>query len=83
MNQKDDGGRAFPTQMLNVPFNEADDPKHNGMTLRDWFAGQALIGIITSSGWEPISESGNSEEPIPVSGVAYAIADAMLEARKQ
>ena len=48
-----------------------------GMTIRDWFAGQALIGIL--SGQERDSGRANlSETPIEV----YAIADAMIEARK-
>ena len=32
----DDGGQAFPTT-------------HDGMTLRDWFAGMALQGLLAGS----------------------------------
>jgi hypothetical protein len=37
---------AFPTHTLNVPFAEADDPKHNGMELRDYFAAKAMQGLF-------------------------------------
>ena len=37
MSKKDDGGAAFP--MENVLWD--------GMSLRDWFAGQALAGLNT------------------------------------
>lgn len=46
-----------------------------GMTLRDWFAGQALAGIMAT-------ETDDTEYSfIVVSHRAYAFADAMLAAR--
>ena len=61
MSERDDGGAAFP-----------DDVK-DGMSLRDYFAGQAMMGFITRFG--PVD--------IKVSAVrCYQVADAMLEARK-
>jgi len=46
------------------------------MTLRDYFAGQALIAIVNKSlGVERIDAKF-------MAGVSYEIADAMLEARK-
>lgn len=42
-----------------------------GMTLRDWFAGQALIG----------SMAGIAGEPYEFAEEAYAVADAMLAER--
>jgi hypothetical protein len=47
----------------------------DGMTLRDYFAGQALLGIL--SGRDPDSEFVHSR----LAGVCYKYADAMLEAR--
>jgi hypothetical protein len=59
----DDGGPAFPRPMV------AAAP---GMTLRDWFAGQALAGMLAN----PDSWTG-------AGGVmAYRYADAMLRARE-
>ena len=48
------------------------------MTVRDWFAGMALQGIIAHPGMEPddCHKTGTSD-------LAYDFADAMLEARKQ
>jgi len=52
---------------------------HNGMTLRDWFAGQALAGLYAKHG---ISES--QIEALELDArLAFSIADAMLLARTQ
>ena len=45
-----------------------------GMSLRDWFAGQALAGWLAD---------GNESSPVNAAHEAYAFADAMLEARKK
>jgi Asp-tRNA(Asn)/Glu-tRNA(Gln) amidotransferase A subunit family amidase len=50
-----------------------------GMTLRDYFAGQALAGLVIGA---EINGKGESQL-LPVARAAYNIADAMLEARKQ
>lgn len=48
-----------------------------GLTLRDYFAAQALLGIISGDqGTHMLSEERTSRE-------AFAFADAMLEARKK
>lgn len=60
----DDGGPAFPAETFDV----------GGMSLRDWFAGQALAGICADP------NAGGSNKAIAVT--AYSLADAMLEARK-
>jgi hypothetical protein len=55
---------------------------HNGMTLRDWFAGQALAGIMArmeQSGFELGIENGDWTCP---AGDAYDVAEAMLAERK-
>ena len=41
----DDGGFAFPRQPLHPDF------WHEGMTLRDWFAGLAMKGLLAAGGW--------------------------------
>jgi hypothetical protein len=48
---------------------------HNGMTLRDYFAGQALTGLL--AGRQP-----NNAYPLEyLAETSYATADAMLKAR--
>lgn len=81
-----DGGPAFPvpaSDARNV-FDEPDGNKHKpGMSLRDWFAGQALQGCLAYSHVNPMI--GNYHENCSVLTVAqhsYAIADAMLKARE-
>ncbi len=65
-----DGGPAFPRDAGN------NAGATHGMSLRDWFAGQVLAGMLANS-------------RSPQSGLweawaldAYELADAMLEARK-
>ncbi len=67
---KELGGPAFPTQ-----YNQ--DGCHGGMTLRDWFAGQALIGLLSFS---PADVTGQMAKKDAAQD-AYAIADAMLAQR--
>ena len=70
----DTGGSAFPSEQhenQDNTWNQTFDP---GMTLRDWFAGNAMQGMCASPAaewtWKARAES------------AYRMADAMLEARK-
>lgn len=79
-----DNPPAFPSD---TPYER--DPAHffePGMALRDWFAGQALAGLLAGQ-WnvaenavepQPLSENASS-----VASGAYAVADAMLAARGQ
>lgn len=46
-----------------------------GMSLRDWFAGQALSGMCTAAGYQGLPWD-------EVSKQAFAAADAMLAARE-
>lgn len=68
MNNIKDGGPAFPTQN-----GCAYAP---GMTLRDYFAGQALSGLLAHYGFCEITEKQVRD------GYVYSIADAMIEARE-
>lgn len=49
------------------------------LTLRDWFAGQALTGVL--EGLEGQADSPEQAAKL-VADMTYIIADAMLEARK-
>lgn len=62
-----DGGAAFPHAGNSLYF------PHFGMTLRDWFAGQALAGILATLPTQ-YDIKDNAED-------AYAYADAMLAER--
>ena len=69
MNTKDTGGPAFPETPLSGG--------HPGMTLRDWFAGQALAGIVSRPG------VCLSEESSGAAVMAYQIADMMISERNK
>ena len=64
--EPNDGGSAFPAML---PGGNYCTP---GMTLRDWFAGQALAGIAANDNY--------SEKQ--TAGLCYQIADFMLLARE-
>jgi len=70
--QINDGGPALPTADSYHPSGQIAYWR-KGMTLRDWFAGQALAGLLASN-----------ENNMPfdvVAPLAYRHADAMLKAR--
>ena len=58
-----DGGPAFPSPGA-----------FDGMSLRDWFAGQAMKALVETGHFN------NSEE---MSAHAYSLADAMIEGREE
>jgi len=67
MSAINNGGQAFPWHERGI---------HYGMTLRDWFAGQALMGMMASRyPHEPMFF------PEREATYVYAVADAMLKAR--
>ena len=66
-----DGGPAFPSPQC------GDWSPEYGMMLRDWFAGQALAGLIAQSG----GAATGSDKAVGASW-AYRMADAMLKARE-
>jgi len=63
-----DGGPAFPTATL-------AQKTEGGMTLRDYFAGQALAGFIAASTGQVHCQ--------PAARMCYHMADAMLAARER
>ena len=65
-----DGGPAFPRS--SADHGSYGHSEQDGMTLRDWFAGQALAGIINIMPNEPAKAAAMA---------AYMYADAMIAAR--
>lgn len=65
MTQIKDGGPAFPVVAENGLGHIAD-----GMSLRDWFAGQALAAFSSMS------------SPAYMATYSYELADAMIAARE-
>lgn len=90
MDKVEDGGPAFPVVAEGGEGSGLHPDRWDGMTLRDYFAGQALAAVIsvTSSGMhtprglysEPRNPSMDIREAMARD--AYDIADAMLLARK-
>jgi hypothetical protein len=85
MSNKETGGAAFPVQEQRDGNGAMVFYAEGGMTLRDYFAGQALQAMIsTPSTWSDLDlKPINGMTVIEVTSVhAYQIADAMLKARK-
>lgn len=80
MKQPNDGGPAFPVIAQFDVFS-------SGMTLRDWFAGQALAGLCANSGG-PFQANGMSGWGLvncghnTIADQSYLLADALLAARE-
>lgn len=71
-----DGGQAFPSHPM--LYSSADQHEAQGMSLRGWFAGQALAGLLASGQWHnSTAQSGFAQH---ISESALEIADAMLVA---
>jgi len=63
---------------LAFPGTDARGFVATGMTLRDWFAGQAMAAIVGNDYTQPFSVLSNR-----VAERAYEVADEMMEARKK
>lgn len=76
MEEKETGGPAFP-----IPLNAGETYKSHGpadgMTLRDWFAGKALMGFMAST------SNPRRFHPDEDAAYFYALADAMLKERSK
>lgn len=83
----DDGGPAFPR--TGYDFNTVGQygtvvpPTTPGMSLRDWFAGQALAGML-SNGFAPkVVNAPQDVKEWNYAKFAYTVADAMLAERSK
>ena len=89
MSEQDNGGPAFPMSAHPDHGYGPGESVKEGMTLRDWFAGQALAGIL--------AHDASIDSAMPTESIrdtltrtvecwairSYRIADAMLKAREQ
>lgn len=79
MSAQDTGGPAFPHQI-----SKAGYPLQGGMTLRQYYAGQALAGLCATMGRMERADIADDELRGVALGVqfaqtAFALADAMLD----
>lgn len=89
MNERDDGGPAFPSSN-DVSFGDTVTHGHAGLSLRDYFAAHALyafsdLAVMLREDVEKGKIYKFTHEQLLISSAhfAYSVADAMLKARKQ
>ena len=78
---KDTSGPAFP-----VPAELCQDltiEEQRGLTVRDYFAAKAMQAIVDSSQYQCGGDLNELENLQGLAKDSYAVADAMLAARKQ
>lgn len=73
MSAYNNGGPAFPRPQSRAGSGVITAESQEGMTLRDWFAGQALAGRQVNRQYQTWTD---------MAADCYEIADAMLSARK-
>jgi len=74
MSERKDGRAAFP---IIEQFGTEQVCTHHGMSLRDWYAGQAICGILAGVIGNPGIHMDTNRDV----KTAFEIADAMIEAR--
>ena len=69
--------------MKAFPSHHFENDKYQGMDLRDYFAGQALQGLLTRPVEEFLDEMPNKYKNIEdyAAYISYRMADAMMKAR--
>ena len=88
-----DGGPAFPGERKDQIGNDHDGKpvysiaQYPGMSLRDWFAGQAMLGFLSNpestKSTLAVAEEEDWEPAAVSAAIAYAQADAMLAEREK
>ena len=76
MSERPDNPAAFPEHPYGHFESGLTRGFRSGMTLRDWFAGQALAGRM-------INGFASSADGVVHARVAYKLADAMLQEREK
>lgn len=64
------------------PMGNPEQGGYDGMTLRDWFAGQTLAGLMSNQNI-PFAADYAECEPEQIAKAVFDIADAMLAQREQ
>jgi hypothetical protein len=82
----DDGGPAFPCPSFHEDATGSWPKGFPGISMRDYFAGQALAGMIASESFQGKQRmSALAKQGIDVAGFyamsSYALADAMITER--
>lgn len=67
---------AFPSVSISNGYSE-------GMTLRDYFAGKVLQGVMSSVEMGIVFSKGDKPPSDEIAESAYAMADAMMKARTE
>lgn len=75
MSDIEDGGSAFPHTIITGQHNTS------GMSLRDWFAGQALAGLLADPTTDTHVPPALAQSAF--ADAAYRFADAMLAERQK
>ena len=78
MSDKDTGGPAFPCEVVPTGYGTMI---HEGMTLRDYFAAKAMVGVIDFG--KTLEGFHENKAPDLIAKLSYQLADAMIQARKQ
>ncbi len=77
-----DGGAAFPKPAETIMNNDGRSGtwlmRNDGMSLRDYFAGQSLAGQMAS-----FTNQDNIASPEQLADWAYGVADAMIARREK
>ena len=84
---QNDGGPAFPCEAVPGATDERWQPRP-GMSLRDWFAGQVLVGLLSKlplvdqKGQYGKAVADKIKHNMEIAESCYWLADAMLAARE-
>lgn len=79
------GGSAFPRPYSQFALNDHDDIRQSmwdqeGMSMRDWFAGMALQGLMAENATLPYQDRRSF---MAMAFEAYQMADAMIAERRR
>jgi len=81
----DNGGSAFPLSEVRGPLKDIVSEPQHGMTLRDYFAGQALASTDSATKERLFSAARKEGADLAdyIAQSCYEIADAMLAVREK